>query len=265
MPRNRMIKPEFWSSEQVVACSVHARLLFIGMWNFADDAGNLAASPQRLKMEVFPGDRFTPSRLVGWLVELIEQGLVRQYESEGKPYWHITGFATHQRIRRPTFSHPPPPGDSVSPPGALQEPSRSPPPKAKEEKEEKEEKERNFDRSIDRSIEVSSDVKIDWATVITNCKRACEEIRSHSGWRDFHAPEPFVEVLLYAGAAVLVDLLPGRWFELAVLKMLEGKRKQKPAGWLGKVLAADALEIYGVDWDDWKRGVTLPKRKEPDK
>ena len=39
MARIRTIKPEFWTSEQVVDCSPTARLLFIGLWNFCDDGG----------------------------------------------------------------------------------------------------------------------------------------------------------------------------------------------------------------------------------
>lgn len=39
MARIRTIKPEFWTAEQVMELSRDARLLFIGMWNFCDDAG----------------------------------------------------------------------------------------------------------------------------------------------------------------------------------------------------------------------------------
>lgn len=34
MARIRTIKPEFWTSEQVMGCAPLARLLFIGLWNF---------------------------------------------------------------------------------------------------------------------------------------------------------------------------------------------------------------------------------------
>ena len=56
MARIRTIKPEFWTSDQVVECSFAARLLFIGMWNFCDDYGVHPASLRKLKMEIFPGD-----------------------------------------------------------------------------------------------------------------------------------------------------------------------------------------------------------------
>jgi hypothetical protein len=41
MARIRTIKPEFWTDEKIVECSFEARLMFIGMFNFADDKGNL--------------------------------------------------------------------------------------------------------------------------------------------------------------------------------------------------------------------------------
>jgi hypothetical protein len=44
MARIRTIKPEFWTDEKVVECSFEARLMFIGMFNFADDKGNLVRS-----------------------------------------------------------------------------------------------------------------------------------------------------------------------------------------------------------------------------
>lgn len=56
MARIRSIKPEFWSSEQVMECSVTARLMFIGMWNFADDLGRIPLSVKSIKAKVFPSD-----------------------------------------------------------------------------------------------------------------------------------------------------------------------------------------------------------------
>jgi hypothetical protein len=106
--RYRTIKPEFWTSEQVVECSTNARLLFIGMWNFCDDVGRHAASYARLKMEVFPNDPFTKEQIAGWVAELVAAGLVVHYESEGVAVWQVTGWH-HQRIDKPGKSTLPPP------------------------------------------------------------------------------------------------------------------------------------------------------------
>ena len=56
MARIRSIKPEFFTSEQVVDCSPTARLLFVGLWCFSDDAGIHPASSRTIKMQIFPGD-----------------------------------------------------------------------------------------------------------------------------------------------------------------------------------------------------------------
>ena len=63
MARIRTIKPEFWTSEQVMECSPLARLLFIGVWNFCDDAGNHPMSAKTLKALVFPGDDITSAKV----------------------------------------------------------------------------------------------------------------------------------------------------------------------------------------------------------
>lgn len=106
MARIRSIKPEYWTSEQVMELSRDARLLFIGLWNFCDDGGNHPASPKTLKAEVFPGDDdATGSTVMQWVDELIEQQLLVEYEVDGKEFWHVTGWH-HQRIDQPTLRHP---------------------------------------------------------------------------------------------------------------------------------------------------------------
>lgn len=106
MARIRTIKPEFWTSEQVVTCSPLARLLFVGLWTFADDNGIHPAAVRRLKMEVFPADTFDDATITGLLAELVNAGLVREYDADGERFWIVTGWHRHQRIDRPTFRHP---------------------------------------------------------------------------------------------------------------------------------------------------------------
>ena len=105
MPRIRTIKPEFWTSEQVVECSLPARLLFVGLWNFADDGGVHPASIRRLTMEVFPGDAFSADDVAGWVAELVDVGLLVEFAAEGREFWSITGWR-HQKIDRPSIRHP---------------------------------------------------------------------------------------------------------------------------------------------------------------
>lgn len=115
MARIRSIKPEFWTSEQVAACSPLARLLFVGLWTFADDGGVHPASVRRLKMEVFPADTFDDATIAGLLAELVNAGLVREFDAGGERFWLVTGWHRHQRIDKPTFRHPRPPNLTATP------------------------------------------------------------------------------------------------------------------------------------------------------
>lgn len=105
MARIRTIKPEFWTSEQVVECSPIARLLFIGMWNFCDDAGNHPASAKTIKMQVFPGDDIAISEIQAMVDQLVSNGLLKKYSADDKDYLHVTGWH-HQKIEKPNFKHP---------------------------------------------------------------------------------------------------------------------------------------------------------------
>ena len=108
MARIRSIKPEFFTSEQIVECSSSARLLFIGLWCFSDDAGRHPASIRRLQLEVYPGDKLKKNDISNWVKELIEIGLLIEYESQGVAYWQVTGWDKHQKVDRPTVKYPSP-------------------------------------------------------------------------------------------------------------------------------------------------------------
>lgn len=105
MARIRTIKPEFWTSEQIVECSLNARLLFIGLWNFCDDNGIHRFSPKTIKMEIFPGDEIKITQIENWLDELKRNGLIKTYHVENKQYLIVTGWH-HQKIDRPNPKHP---------------------------------------------------------------------------------------------------------------------------------------------------------------
>jgi len=113
MARIRTVKPDYWSSEQVMACSRDARLMFIGMWNFCDDKGRCPLAERTIKAQIFPNDddiNFTNIR--GWIDALSKNGLVLIYEVNGRQYIQVTGWH-HQRIDKPRLpKHPPPPGVS---------------------------------------------------------------------------------------------------------------------------------------------------------
>ena len=106
MARIRTIKPEFCTSEQVVECSPTARLLFVTMWCFCDDAGRHPASVKRLKMECFPADHFSETDMTGFVSELLDVGLLIEYEHENSRFWQVTGWK-HQKIDKPNYKYEP--------------------------------------------------------------------------------------------------------------------------------------------------------------
>ena len=107
MARIRTVKPEFWTSEQILELSTTARLLFIGMWNFCDDGGVHVASPKRLKAEVFPADDFTTEDVRRLIGELVANDLVIEFSAGGRRFWKVTGWK-HQKIDRPNPKYPQP-------------------------------------------------------------------------------------------------------------------------------------------------------------
>ena len=107
MAKIRSIKPEFWESEQVGECQPMARLLFICLWNFCDDAGNYPASVKAMKRNAFGYDEVSADQVAAWMDELISNGLVAVYEVDGRCFWHVTGFSKHQTIARPFYKYPP--------------------------------------------------------------------------------------------------------------------------------------------------------------
>jgi hypothetical protein len=111
MARIRSIKPDFWTDEKLTECSMSARLLFIGTWNFADDYGNLDRSAKQIKARVFPIDSVDCEPL---LQELLTQGLLIEYSVNEKKYLHIKGFTKHQVINRPSAPQCPMYEDSLS-------------------------------------------------------------------------------------------------------------------------------------------------------
>jgi hypothetical protein len=106
MARIRTIKPEFWTSTQILECSPIARLLFIGLWNFCDDGGNHVASVKTIKAEIFPGDDISLSNVQELIDELSSNDLVVYYSNENKDFLHVTGWH-HQKIDKPSYKHPP--------------------------------------------------------------------------------------------------------------------------------------------------------------
>jgi hypothetical protein len=107
--RIRSIKPDFWTSEQVMECSPIARLMFIGLWNFADDHGRLPCAAKTIKAQIFPADDISSEAVRRMIDELSSNGLIQVYVVDEKEYLFITGWH-HQKIdRRQPAKYPEPP------------------------------------------------------------------------------------------------------------------------------------------------------------
>lgn len=100
MARIRSIKPEFWTDEKIVQLPFSVRLLFIGLWNFADDDGYVLDEPERIKLQVLPADSVDAELLIDLLVatELIE----RIDLEDGRVALYLPNFERHQKISHKT-------------------------------------------------------------------------------------------------------------------------------------------------------------------
>lgn len=95
MARIRTIKPEFFTSEDIVSLTPLARLFYVSLWCEADREGRLAWKPKTLKMRYLPGDDCDVNALAS---ELTEAGMVELYEVNGRTYAEILSFKNHQVI-----------------------------------------------------------------------------------------------------------------------------------------------------------------------
>lgn len=113
MPRIRTIKPEFWSSPGVAGANPWVRLLFIAMWNWADDHGRGTANVKELAAFAFPHDDDpeapTSAELPCMLAEVAERFAVVFYEADGRRYYAIPSWDDHQRNERRALSRHPAP------------------------------------------------------------------------------------------------------------------------------------------------------------
>ena len=100
MARIRTIKPEFWEDEKLAKLPIHARLLFIGTWNFADDNGALLANSVLMKSHIFPYEDIGISTISEWIDILVENGMLIRTTYNGKDYLVIRKFLIHQKINR---------------------------------------------------------------------------------------------------------------------------------------------------------------------
>ena len=103
MPRQRMVKPDFFDSGSLAECSRSARLAFIGLWVMGDDNGNVKFSVRKLKKQIFPFDDMPDADFVSLLAELERVGCIKAYE--------VDAHARGTQIQDTVFKLGPEPGN----------------------------------------------------------------------------------------------------------------------------------------------------------
>jgi hypothetical protein len=125
MARARNLKPGFFANEHLCACQPLARILFEGLWCWADREGRLEDRPARLKAQVLPYDDCDVNAL---LDELAGRGFILRYTVDGMACIQVLTFAQHQNPhhREPASTLPAPAQPQASPGPAQGQPQSSP-------------------------------------------------------------------------------------------------------------------------------------------
>lgn len=116
MARGRNIKPGFFSNEELCECDPLARILFVGLWCYADRSGRLEYRPKRLKAHILPYD---DTSIIHLIEQLSVHGFITVYEVGGRhKYIQINNFHKHQHphVKEPASTIPAPdsPGAKTS-------------------------------------------------------------------------------------------------------------------------------------------------------
>jgi len=115
-----MIDPKFWQDDKMMSLTPMHRLLFIGIWNYSDDAGIHKNSDSMLKAEVFPCDDITVEEVGQLKDKLIQQELIIPFNSEGIELFYVKNWKIYQSIQKPIPSKYTLPEDYCSPTVVLQ-------------------------------------------------------------------------------------------------------------------------------------------------
>jgi hypothetical protein len=112
MARIRSVKPEFWSDQRLATRSRDARLLYIALWNFADERARMVGDPRQVKGLCLPmDDDLGPKEIDVLLDELAEIGRVVRYTVDGEMFLFLPHLSKHQRLDSAQDSRFPEPPD----------------------------------------------------------------------------------------------------------------------------------------------------------
>ena len=103
---NRIIKESICRSEEIDSLSWFEEVLFYRLIVTCDDFGRYDGRPKIIKGSCFPLKDITEKDIDKALGRLAAVGLVRVYESQGRPYLQLVTWAAHQRIRNQKSKYP---------------------------------------------------------------------------------------------------------------------------------------------------------------
>ncbi len=110
MARIRSIRPEFFSSLDVAALDIRARLTWIALWCHADDEGRGVDDARLIRAFAWPlDDQVTLDDVSTDLSSLESHGRIVRYSIEGRGYFEIPNFTRYQRPNKPLPSKLPAP------------------------------------------------------------------------------------------------------------------------------------------------------------
>jgi hypothetical protein len=228
--RIRTIKPEFFTSEDIVSLTPLARLFYVSLWCEADREGRLEWKPRTLKMRYLPADDCDIEALGS---ELVSTGLIVLYEFDGRTYAHIPGFTRHQVInnREQESAIPSPPhakGSTRADASVTRESGR---------KEGKEGKGKEDASNDDAGFIAPDAAAIEIKT--TRIGRLCKRIRQDAKLMGVNPHDPMLIALLDAGYG------DDEIFEVC----REAVEKQRPWAWAHKVIQSrrdEATKVQAV-------------------
>jgi len=97
--RIRSVKPEFWTDRKLARLSRDARLLYIALWNQADEWCRVHGDARYVKGHCLPyDDDLSLGAIDRILDELAAAGHLQRYEADGDPYLFLPKMGRHQRL-----------------------------------------------------------------------------------------------------------------------------------------------------------------------
>ena len=99
MARKRMLDPRFFTDQKVMELPFEGRLLFAGIWCFANDQGIHINNAKVLKAEIFPGDEITIEEILDLRDRLLDLGMIE--EDITRKLFRVINWELYQSISHP--------------------------------------------------------------------------------------------------------------------------------------------------------------------